>query len=149
MWYNDPDDSCLIQPTTSTSGEQEGEVFKLVPILQWLIYFSGQLGQHSHPTHTTAGMQLADAITADKLDEYRSLCHCLIQPCDARASAKCRWPAADESCGGEATQGDTNTEDKTFTISILEGLLGSDSDGLEVGNNEVYIIRSRFWYKLI
>ena len=148
-WYNDPDDSLPIQPTTSTSGEQEGEVFKLVPILQRLIYFSGQLGQRSRPTCTTAGTQLADAIATEKLDEYESSCRHFIQPHDAQASAKRRRPAADESRGGEATQGDTNTEDKTFAISISEGSSGSDSDGLEVGNDEVCIIRSRFWYKLI
>ena len=148
-WYNDPDDSRLIQPTTSTSGEQEGKVFKLVPILQRLIYFSGQLCQRFHPTRTTAGTRLADAIAAEKLDEYGSSCRCIIQPRDARASAKRRRPAADESRGGEATQGDTDTEDKTFAISVSEGSSGSDSDGLEVGNDEVCIIRSRFWYKLI
>ena len=82
-WYNDPNDSRPIQPTTSTSGEQEGEVFKLVPILQRLIYFSGQLGQRSRPTRTTAGTRLADAIAAEKLDEYGSSCRRFIQPRDA------------------------------------------------------------------
>ena len=94
-------------------------------------------------------MWLADTIAAEKLNEYRSLCCRIIQPRDARASAKRRRPATDESHGGEATQGNTNTEDKTFAISVLEGSSGSDSDGLEVGNDEVCIIRSRFWYKLI
>ena len=95
------------------------------------------------------GTRLADAIAAEKLNEYGSLCRHFIQPRDAQASAKRRRPAADESHGGKATQGDTNTEDKTFAISILEGSSGSDSDGLEIGNNEVCIIRSKFWYKLI
>ena len=94
-------------------------------------------------------MRLADTITTEKLNEYGLSCCRFIQPCDTRASAKHRRPAADESHGGEATQGDTNTEDKAFAISVLKGSSGSDSDGLEVGNDEVCIIRSRFWYKLI
>lgn len=49
-WYNDPDDSRPIQPTTTTSGEREGEVFKLVPILQRLAdSFTSQVNLVSAP----------------------------------------------------------------------------------------------------
>jgi hypothetical protein len=141
-WYNDPDDPLPIQPTSTTSEVQEGEVLSFVTILQRLIFLSGEPGQRSRPIYTTAGTRLAEAIAAEKLNEYGSLCCHFILPCDVKASAKCKRPTTDESCGGEVIQVDTDTEDKTFSVSVSKGGCNnnssdSDSNGIEIGNKEV------------
>jgi hypothetical protein len=118
---------------------------------------SGQVGQCSCPIRATAGTRLAEAIAAEKLNEYGSLCRCFILPRNAKTPAKRKQPTTDEShgvSGGDAIQVDTDTEDKTFAISVSEGGCDddspdSDSDGIEIKNEEVWIILSRSWYKLI
>jgi hypothetical protein len=98
-----------------------------------------------------------EAIAAEKLDEYGSSCHRFILPHNAKTPAKCKRPTTDESHGiggGDAIQVDTDTGDKTFAISVSEGGCDddspdSDSDGIEIGNEEVWIILLRSWYKLI
>jgi hypothetical protein len=147
-WYNDPDDSHPIQPMFTSSRVQEGEVLNFITILRRLIYSSGQVGQRSRPIRATAGAQLAEAIAAEKLDEYGSSCRRFILPRDAKVSAKRKQPTTDESHGiGDAIQVDTDMEDKTFVISVSDGGCDddspdSDSDGIEIGNEEVWIILS-------
>ena len=107
-----------------------------------------------HPWRTLAGTRLAEVIATEKLDEYGSSCHHFILPRDAKASAKRKQPTVDESCGGDAIQVDTDTKDKTFAISVSEGRCNNnssdlDSNEIEIGNEEVCITLSRFWYKLI
>ena len=146
-WYNDPDDPHPIQPISMTSEVQEGEAFIFITISQRLIFLSGGLGQRSRPIRTTAGTRLAEAIAAEKLDENGSSCRRFMLPRDAKASAKRKRPTTNESHGGEAIPVDTDTEDKTFAISVSEGgyddsSSGSDSEGLEIGNEEVRITPS-------
>jgi hypothetical protein len=63
-------------------------------------------------------------------------------------SAKRKQPTTDELHGiGDAIQVDTNMENKTFVISVSDGGCDddspdSDSDGIEIGNEEVWIILS-------
>ena len=153
-WYNDPNDPHPIQPISITSEVQEGEALNFITISQWLIFLSGGHGQCSCPIHASSGTWLAEVIATEKLNEYGSSCHRFILPCDANASAKCKQPTVDELHGGEAIQVDTDTEDKTLAISVSEGgcnnnLSDSDSDEIEIGNKEVCITLSWFWYKLI
>jgi len=101
------------------------------------------LGQRSRPIRTTAGTRLADALAAEKLDENGLSCRRFIQPRDAKASAKRKQPTTDKLHGDAM---DTDTEDKTFAISVSEGecdddLSDSDSDDIEIGNNEVWTTR--------
>jgi hypothetical protein len=111
---------------------------------------SGQVGQRSRPIHATAGTRLAEAIAAEKLDEYGSSCRHFILPCNAKTPVKRKRPTTDESHGvggGDAIQVDNDTEDKTFAISVSEGgcddnSSDSDSDGIEIRNEEVWIILS-------
>ena len=128
-WHHDPDDP---HPIQSTSGVQ---------------------GQCSWPIRTTAGTQLADTIAAEKLDKNGLSCHRFIQPHNAKASARRKQPIINKSHGDAM---DTDTEDQTFAISVSKGecdddLSDSDSDSIEIGNNEVWItwISSWFRYKLI
>jgi len=108
---------------------------------------SGQVGQRSRPIRASAGTRLAEAIAAEKLDEYGSSCRRFIVPRDAKLSAKRKRPTTDESRGvggGNVIQVETDTEDKTFAISVSEGGCDdespdSDSDGIEIGNEEVWI----------
>jgi hypothetical protein len=140
-WYNDPDDP---HPIPSTSKVQEGNVFYFIRFWRQLIFLSGQVGQRSRPIRATAGARLAEAIAAEKLDEYGSSCRRFIIPRDAKVSAKRKRPVTDASCdiGGDAIQVDTDVEDKTFAISVSEGGCNDDSsdsesDGVEIGNEEV------------
>ena len=60
-------------------------------------------------------------------------------PHDVKASAKPKRPTADESRGNAI---ETDTEDKTFVISVSKGgcndsSLDSDSNDIEIGNEEV------------
>lgn len=130
-----------------TSEVQEGELLNFITIFQQLIFLSGGHGQRSCPICASTGMQLAEVIAAEKLNKYGLSCCRFILPRDAKASAKHKQPTIDESCGGEAIQVDTNTEDKTFTISVSEGKcnnnsLDSDSNKIEIGNEEVCITLS-------
>jgi hypothetical protein len=116
---------------------------------------SGQVEQRSRPIRATAGTRLAEAIAAEKLDEYGTSCRRFILPRDAKASAKRKRPATDTLHGDAVIAVNTDTEDKDFTISVSEGERDDDSsdsgsDGIEIGNNEVWMIISRsFWYMLI
>jgi hypothetical protein len=103
-WYNDPDDPHPIQPTSTSSRVQEGEVLNFITILRRLIYSSGQVGQRSRPIRATVGARLAEAIATEKLNEYGSLCRRFILPRDAKVSAKRKQPTTDESHGiGDVT----------------------------------------------
>jgi hypothetical protein len=84
-------------------------------------------------------------------------CCRFILPRDTKKPAKRKRPTTDELHGvggSDAIQVDTDMEDKTFTFSVSKGgcnddSLDLDSNGIEIGNNEVWIILSRSWYKLI
>jgi len=97
---------------------------------------SGQVGQRSRPIHATAGIRLAEAIAAEKLDEYGQSCHCFILPQDAKVSAKCKQPTTNK-LHGDVIQVDTNTDDKKFSISVSKG--GCDDDSLDLDNNDIEI----------
>jgi hypothetical protein len=104
-----------------------------------LIFLSDQVGQCSRPIRATAGTRLAQAIAAEKLDEYGVSCRRFVLPRDAKASGKRKRPTTDESRGNAI---DTDTEDKTFAISVSEGGCSDDSpdldsDDIEIGNKEV------------
>jgi hypothetical protein len=156
-WYNDPDDPNPIQSTSTSSRVQEGKVLNFVTFSRRPIFLSGQVGQRSRPIRSTAGTRLAEAIAAEKLDEYGSSCRRFIVPHDVKASVKRKQPTTNGSHGvggGNAIQVETDTEDKTFAISVSEGgcdddSLDSDSDGIEIRNKKVWIALSLFWYKLI
>ena len=97
------------------------------------------MGQRSRPVRATAGTRLAEAIAAEKLDEYGLSCRRFLPPQDAKASAKRKRPTANESRSDAI---DTDLEDETFAISVSEGgsddnSPNSDSDGIEIGNEEV------------
>ena len=119
-WHHDPADPNPIQPTSSSCG------------------------QRSRPIRATAGIRLAEAIAAEKLDEFGSSCRRFIPARDAKASAKCKRPTTTQPCGDAI---DTDTEDETFAISVSEGehdgdSLDSGSDDIGIGNEEVCIIIS-------
>jgi len=97
---------------------------------------SGQVGQCSHPIHATTGIRLAEAIVAEKLDEYGQSCCHFILPQDAKVSAKCKRPTTDES-HGDVIQVDTDMNDKNFLISVSEG--GCDDDSPDLDNNDIKI----------
>lgn len=108
--------------------------------------FAGQVSQRSRPLRATAGTRLAEAIAAEKLDEYGLSCRRFTLPQDAKVSAKRKRPTTNESRGRGDTI-DTDTEDKTFTASVSEGgsddnSPDSDSDGIEIGNEEVRLLFS-------
>ena len=99
-------------------------------------------GQHSCPIHATTGIRLAEAIAAEKLDEYGSFCCRFIPARDAKASAKRKRPTTTQPCGDAI---DTDTKDETFAISVSKGehdgnSLDSGSDDIGIGNEEVCII---------
>ena len=78
-----------------------------------LIFLSGQVGQRSsRPIRATAGTRLAEAIAAEKLDEYGVSCRRFILPHDAKASAKRKRPPTDESHGDAI---DTDAEDSDLS----------------------------------
>lgn len=104
-----------------------------------------RLGQRLRPIRTTAGTRLADALAAEKLNENGLSCRRFIQPRDAKASAKRKRPtsATTDNLKLHGDAMDTDTEDKTFAISVSGGecdddLSDSDSDDIEIGNNEVW-----------
>ena len=136
-WYNDPDDS---HPIQSTSKVQEGAfTISLSHFGQQLMFLSGQVSQRSRPVHATAGTRLAEAIAAEKLDEYGLSCRQFICPRDVKASPKRKRPTADESHGNAI---ETDKEDQTFAISVSKGgcddnSLDSDSDDIEIRNEKV------------
>jgi hypothetical protein len=149
-WYNDPDDPHPIQSTSTSSRVQEGKVLNFITFSRRPIFLSGQVGQRSRPIRATAGTRLAEVIAAEKLDEYGSSSHRFILPHNAKVSVKRKRPTTNEShsvSGRNAIQVETDTEDKTFAISVSEGgcdddSLDSDSDGIEIGNEEVWIALS-------
>ncbi|KAH9160626.1 hypothetical protein EDB89DRAFT_871052 [Lactarius sanguifluus] len=119
-WYNDPDDAQPIEPTpsaASTPGDQRRPV-----------------------RTTTGGTRLAEAIAAEKLDEFGNPVQSSrrrttgIRSPNHRASAKRKRTTADN-----ATTVDTDTEDKTFIGPVTSGGSddGSDSDDVDIGNKEI------------
>jgi hypothetical protein len=152
-WYNDPDDPNPIQSKSSSSRVQEGEGDNLDSFLRRLIFLPEgpeQVGQRSRPIRTSAGSRLAEAIAAEKLDEYGSSTRRFILPRDAKTSTKRKRLNTDKSRGvggNDAIEVDTDTEDKTFAIEVSEGgcddnSSDSDSDGIEIGNEEVCLVFS-------
>jgi hypothetical protein len=110
-----------------------------------LTFLSGQVSSRARPTRSTAGSRLAEAIAAEKLDEYGDSCRRFIQPRGAKTSAKRKRLATDVSLGDAADAIDTDTEDKTFAMSVSEGGCDDDSsdsgsDDVQIGNEEVSII---------
>jgi hypothetical protein len=104
-----------------------------------LIFLSDQVGQRSCPIRATAGTQLAQAIAVKKLDKYGVSCCRFVLPRDTKVSGKHKRLTTDESCGNAI---DTDTEDKTFVISVSEGGCSDDSpdldsDDIKIGNKEV------------
>jgi hypothetical protein len=97
--------------------------------------------QRSRPIRASAGTRLAEAIAAEKLDEYGSSCRRFIRPRDAKSSAKRKRPITDESLGGAI--GDSDAEDKSYAISVSDGAdddsLESEEDNIEVRNDEVWV----------
>ena len=101
-----------------------------------------QVYQCSHLTCATAGIRLAEAIAAEKLNKYGFSCRRFVIPCNVKASAKRKWPTANESHGDTV---DTNTEDKTFAVTVSDGGSNGDSsdlesDNVEIRNKEVWLI---------
>jgi hypothetical protein len=149
-WYNDPDDSHPIQPTSRPSMVQEGMCLTPIPYWRPLIFLSGQVGERSCPTRATAGTRLAEAIAAEKLDEYGSSCRRFIQPRDVRTSTKRKRQTTinvppDNAIGTI----DSDAEDETFALSVSKDGCDADSpdseaesNGIEIGNEEVRIIIS-------
>jgi len=102
---------------------------------------SGQVCQRSRAIRATAGIRLAEAIAAEKLDEYGQSCRRFILPRDAKVSAKRKRPTTNES-HGDVIQVDTDTDDKNFSVSVSEGGCDddspdSDNNDIEIGNEEV------------
>jgi len=102
---------------------------------------SGRVSQHLRPICATAGTQLAEAITAEKLNENGVSCRHFILP-HAKASAKRKQPATNVSHGDAI---DTDSEDETYADPVSEGGCDDDSpdssdDDIEIGNGEVWII---------
>ena len=137
-WYNDPDDS---HPIQSASKVQEG-AYNFIRFWATTYLLSGQVHQRSR--RATAGTRLAEAIAAEKLDEYGLSCRRFVIPRDAKPSAKRKRPTTEESRGDPI---DTDMEDKTFAISVSEGgsdddLPDLDSDDVKIGNEEVCLTTS-------
>ena len=103
-------------------------------------FLSDQVYQRSYLTHATAGIQLAEAITAEKLNEYDLSCCWFVIPHDVKASAKRKWPTTDESHSDAV---DTNTEDKTFAVTVSDG--GSNGDSSDLDSNNVIIRNKEVW----
>ena len=97
-------------------------------------FLSDQVHQCSRPTRATAGIWLAEAIAAEKLDEYSFSCRRFVIPRDAKASAKRKQPTADESRDDAV---DTDTEDKTFAVTVSDGGSNGDSSDLESDDVEI------------
>jgi len=149
-WYNDPDDPNPIQPKSISSRVEEGEGDNLSLFSRRLIFLPAQVGQRSRPIRTSAGTRLAEAIAAEKLDEYGSSTRRFVLPRDAKTSTKRKRLNTDKSHGvggSDAIEVDTDREDKTFAISVSEGgcddnSSDSNSDGIEIGNEEVCLVFS-------
>jgi hypothetical protein len=133
-WYNDPDDAQPIQPTSSV----QGTVFKCTAFGDLITHSFVLSGQRSRPVRVTTGTRLAEALAAEKLDEFgnptqssNSSCQRVIQPLKPRASAKRKRTTKDNA--------NTDTEDRTFTASAAEDGSDDDSDGddIEISNEEV------------
>ena len=145
-WYNDPDDPHPIQPI---SRAQEGVTPLIIIRCRQFIFLLGLVGQRSRPIRSTAGTRLAEVIAAEKLDEYGSSCRRFILPRDAKAPAKCKRPTTDMT-HSDAIQVDSDLEDQTFAIcGSDDDSLDSDSEDIEIVNEEVCYILSLIWFKLI
>jgi hypothetical protein len=152
-WYNDPDDPHPIPPlSTVESTVQEGNVVKFIKFNDYsLLLFLSE--QRSRPIRASAGSRLAEAIAAEKLDEYGSSCRRFIRPQDAKSSssAKRKRPITDESLGGAI---DSDMEDKSYAIPVSDGADDdspeSEEDNIEVRNDEVWVqYIFSIWYVLI
>jgi len=99
---------------------------------------AAQVDQISHrirPLRSTAGARLAEAIAAEKLDEFGSSCRRFITPRDPKTPAKRKRPPTDVLCADTV---DTDVDDGTFVIAVTEGESDSSSNsGVEIGNEEV------------
>jgi len=95
-----------------------------------------QVGQRSRPIRSTAGTRLAEAIAAEKLDEYGSSCRRFTLPRDAKAPAKRKRPTTDVS-PSDAIQVESDPEDQDFVIPVSEG--GSNDDSSHLDSNDVEI----------
>ena len=138
-WYNDPDDPHPIEPMPIV---QEGNVIIFIRVQWRLNFLSDQVGQRSRPAHSGAGARLAEAITAEKLDENGTSCCRFTLPRDAKASTKRKRPITD-ALRDNIIQVDTDVEDKDFTMSVSEGGTDDesrdlDSDDIDIGNFEVW-----------
>jgi hypothetical protein len=159
-WYNDPDDPhpTIPPPSTVESAVQEGNVVNFIKFNDYsLLVFLSE--QRSRPIRASAGTRLAEAIAAEKLDEYGSSCRRFIRPRDAKSSAKRKRPitdGGDELLGGAAgaIQVDSDAEDKSYTISVSDGAdddspESEEDNDIEVRNDEVWLCLSSLWYMLI
>jgi hypothetical protein len=139
-WYNDPDDPHPIQPISRVQEGEHREAFNHYLIVMTPFFWSGRADQRSRPVRSTAGTRLAEAIAAEKLDEFGSSCRRFILPRDAKAPAKRKRPTTDAS-RSDVIQVDSDPEDQTFAVSVSEGGNNddsSDSDGEdEIANEEV------------
>ena len=151
VWFNDPDDPHPIRPT---SMEWEGMILTSITFWWQLTFLLGQ-GQHLHPIHATTGTQYAEAITAEKVDEFGSSTYRFIQPRVAKMSAKCKqWTATNTLPSDSCNVIDSDAEDLTFTTSVSED--GSESksgdlnsDGIEIGNQKICFFLSWVQHRLI
>ena len=137
-WYNDPDDAEPIRQTTSVQ-VKEGAVFKPIPFGDRtdnrLIVL---LGQRSRPIRAVTGTRLAEAIAAEKLDEFGN-------PTQVPRQRLVRAVQASTGTGKRkqttADTIDTDAEDETFISSVVadgsESSDGSESDAMEISNEEV------------
>jgi hypothetical protein len=114
---------------------------------------SGQVGQRSRPIRSTAGTRYAEAIAAEKLNEYGSACRRFIQPRDAKAPAKRKRPTTVVS-HSDAIPVSSDPEDQTFAITVSDSgneddSPDSDSEDIEIANKEVCKVLSLLCFKLI
>ena len=147
IWYNDPDDAQPVQPNppTAPTPSVQGVVLFILDIPCVRGTKNILLGpSHSRPHRATAGSRLAEAIAAEKLDEFGKptpSSRRLTPPLRAhpRLSAKRKRTAGDASHDtGPVAVINTDVEDHSFT-SGSDGISDSDSDimDLEIGNEEV------------
>jgi hypothetical protein len=131
-WYNDPDDA---QPIQSTSRRQPSASF--IHILNFSTAQNVLSGHRSRPVRATSGARLAEAIAAEKLDEFGNVARTSHRRFTQshnlkRARVKRKRATKDDHA--------TDEEDEDFTSPSAEE--GSDddendSDVMEISNEEV------------
>lgn len=148
VWHHDPDDAIPIQvPSTSmgsTGAVQEGGScetgtgaviffsFFFTVILTRLFILS-ELGLRSRPVRATAGARLAEAIAAERLDEFGNTTSSTRRLNPSRVLSKRKRLSPD------ANGVDSDPEDKTFgdTDGGSDDNDDPDTDVMEIGNKEV------------